>query len=56
MSDKKTVSSDQTAKAKADTARAAMLERVRQTQDVANRARINKAKRMAKQPKPIVNG
>jgi hypothetical protein len=56
MSEKKIVSSDQTAKAKADVARAAALERVRQTKDVVNRLRINKAKRMAKQPKPVVDG
>jgi hypothetical protein len=56
MSEKKTVSSEQNAKAKAEVARAASLERVRQTQNMVNRVRVNKAKRMAKQPKPVVNG
>jgi hypothetical protein len=56
MSDKDSAPNGEGAKKAADEARAKAFDRVRHTQFILNRIRANKAKRLAKQPKPVVEG
>jgi hypothetical protein len=56
MTEKESAPKNEENKKEADKARAKAIDRVRHTQVILNRIRANKAKRLAKQPKPVVEG
>jgi hypothetical protein len=56
MTEKESAPKNEENKKDADKARAKAIDRVRHTQAILNRIRANKAKRLAKQPKPMVEG